>query len=386
VQEAILGEPRPALLLSQAWFWKDAAGRQQPGFARLQIWRETPSGWTTTRLEDGDSNVFHKAILRPEGLLTIAGEKALLKRWTLTDGKWAGQVLWERDWGGAHSRLRDLEIGDVDGDGREEYVLATHDQGVVAVYCPAEGGRAARVVELDRRPNTFVHEIEIGDIDGDGRLEFFATPSERNRLDAPQSGQVVMYRWDGKAYRRSVVEAFERRHAKEILVADTDGDGRGELFAAVEAEPGPERSMVKPVEIRCYRSRPGGRFSSETVATIPDWQARCMVAADFDGDGRKEVVVTTMKKGLFLLEPPLRGQAGRPWKITCFDAGSSGYEHAAVAADLDGDGIAELYVAADDQGALDRYVWDRGTGAFRKTRLGPIDPGGFTWSIAAGRL
>jgi hypothetical protein len=111
-----------------------------------------------------------------------------------------------------------------------------------------------------------------------------------------------------------------------------------------------------------------------------------MVAADFDGDGRKEVVVTTMKKGLFLLEPPLRGQAGRPWKITCFDAGSSGYEHAAVAADLDGDGIAELYVAADDQGALDRYVWDRGTGAFRKTRLGPIDPGGFTWSIAAGRL
>ena len=40
----------------------------------------------------------------------------------------------------------------------------------------------------------FVHEIEIGDVDGDGVLEVYATPSEPNRLDGkPQSGVVVRY-------------------------------------------------------------------------------------------------------------------------------------------------------------------------------------------------
>ena len=77
--------------------------------------------------------------------------------------------------------------------------------------------------ELDALPDTFVHEIEIGDLDADGALEVYATPSEPNRLDGtPQSGEVVRYvpsRKEG----RHVVAALGDRHAKEILVDDVDG-------------------------------------------------------------------------------------------------------------------------------------------------------------------
>jgi hypothetical protein len=39
--------------------------------------------------------------------------------------------------------------------------VATHDQGVVAVVKPS--GDGWEVMEIDSEPNTFVHEIEVGD-------------------------------------------------------------------------------------------------------------------------------------------------------------------------------------------------------------------------------
>jgi hypothetical protein len=387
VQQPLSGGPYPTIILSQAWFLKDAAGKPKPGPARLEIWRQTPAGWQTTRLEDGESNVFHKPILQSDGsILTIGAEKALLKRWRFTGGTWQQETLWQGGpWGGKFNRLRDIEIGDVDGDGKDEYVIATHDAGVVAVYNPPEGGAAAEVLELDRQPDTFVHEIEIGDIDGDGKLEFFATPSERNRVGHSQPGRVVMYRYDAaaKSYKRTVVDSFEETHAKEILVADVDGDGRQDLLSAVEAQVIDNR-MVRPVEIRRYRPGPGGTFKHEVLATVDDKQCRFLVPGDFDGDGQLEIVASAIKTGLYLLDPQKKG-GKTTWTVRQFEANSSGFEHAAFAADLDGDGTPELYVAADDQHELDRYVFDK-AGQVVKARLGSLESSVITWNMGAGRL
>ncbi len=387
VQEALQGGPYPAIVLSQAWFWKDEAGKSKPGPARLEIWRQTPGGWQATRLEDGDSNVFHKPIVFPDGsILTIGGEKAMLKRWRFANGKWTSQTLWERSWGGKFNRLRDIEIGDVDGDGKDEYVIATHDQGVVAVLKPDVPLGPANPVELDQRPDTIVHEIEIGDVDGDGQNEFFATPSDRNRVGVSQTGQVVMYKWDGKQYEKTVVDPLTGTHAKEILVADVDGDGQKELLSAVEARLEGGR-IVRPVEIRRYTIGKSGAFRHEVIATIDDQQCRFLVPGDFDGDGKPEIVAAAFKTGLYLLKAipdPKTGQ--KKWSVRQFETNSSGFEHAAYAADLDGDGRPELYVAADDQHELDRYVFDPKTGGVTKTRLGPLQDAVITWNIGAGRL
>ena len=40
---------------------------------------------------------------------------------------------------------------------------------------------------------------------------------------------------EGAARRRTVVADLGTRHAKEILVEDVDGDGKDELYVAVEA-------------------------------------------------------------------------------------------------------------------------------------------------------
>ena len=89
-----------------------------------------------------------------------------------------------------------------------------------------------------------------------------------------------------------------------------------------------------------------------------DMQCRFLTVGDFDGDGKREMVAAAMRSGLWLLRPGSdpRGE----WSVERIDAESGGFEHASVAADLDGDGRHELYVASDTHGELRRYVWVNG--------------------------
>jgi hypothetical protein len=379
--QPLIGEPRMSLVTGQAWFKDGADGLPVPCPARMQIWRQDENGkWGATTVEDPDSNVFHKIVPMDDGsLVTIGAMGAALKQWRFSDGAWSHETLWEKSWGGRFDRLRDIEIGDVDHDGKDEWVIATHDQGVVAVYNPEDG--AAGVIEMDQKADTFVHEIEIGDIDGDGKLEFFATPSDRNKVGHSQKGAIMMYQFDGTQYVRTVVEAKEGTHAKEILVTDLDGDGTSELLGVFEAELGENRTILTPVQIRQYTIQADGTFTATVLAEIQDEMCRFLVAGDIDGDGAIEMVAAAKKSGLWLLENSGDGT----WATTNIDADSSGFEHVAKMADIDGDGQVELYVAADDQRTLSRYSWNAETSEFDKTTLGDL-PSGFTWNLEAGKL
>lgn len=378
-QEPLMGEAAPSLLVTQAWFWKDENGDSQPGPARLEIWRSQQDGWKRFRVEDADSNVFHKAIPFQDGILTIGAERALLKHWTMADGKWTQETLWERDWKGKFNRLRDVEVGDVNHDGIEDLVIATHDAGVVAVLEPKRDGAEQTLIELDEVADTFVHEIEIGDIDGDGKLEFFATPSDRNQSKKSQAGKVVMYRWDGKEYKRTIVEEYKKTHAKEILVADVEGDSKSELFSVLEAER-VGKVIIKPVEIRQYTEQPDGTFAHKTAFTLQDEQCRFLVPGDFDHDGKTDLVAAGYHSGLWIARQSDSGE----WETTLIDKDSSGFEHTSYATDIDGDGKVELVVAADNQASLNIYRWNGES--FDKQKIGEIAPNTFTWNIVQGNF
>ncbi|MBW2264379.1 MAG: VCBS repeat-containing protein, partial [Deltaproteobacteria bacterium] len=359
-------------------------GKPRPGPARLDIVRMTGSGWREVVVEDPDSNVFHKAMAYEapdgrKGLVTVGAMKAMLKFWWF-DGEWKNEVMWDVSFGGKFDRLRDVEIGDVNGDGKNEIVIATHDQGVIAVV--SRDNTAWRIEEVARTPDTFVHEIEIGDVDGDGKLEFYATPSMPNVVGKSQSGEVVQFVWDGSAYKMSVVEKYETRHVKEILVADLDGDGTSTLFSVVEAElkktEGTTR-IEKPVEIRRFVFE-GGAATSTVIATIQDAQCRFLTWGDVDGDGRSELLAAAMKTGLWLL----RSGADGKWTAENFDEESSGYEHSAIIADLDGDGLNEIYVAADDQRQLNRYICK--DGKLEKETIAQLPEDVITWNLMPAKL
>jgi hypothetical protein len=367
------------ILLALAQFVTEG-GKSVPGPARVEFLFRRDGRWQTRHLEDPESNVFHKAMVYEAAdgprILTLGGTAAIVKTWRKGPGGLEGSAHWQEDFGGRWSRMRDAEVGDLYGDGARSIAVATHDQGVVAVLRPDGDGFA--IEQIDREPDTFVHEIEIGDLDGDGVLEVYATPSEPNRLDGtPQSGQVVRYvpaRGEG----RTVVADLGDRHAKEILVADVDGDGRDELYVSVEGHVGEDKKLVDPVEVRRYDADtpPTG---GAVIATIQDRLSRFLTAGDIDGDGRQELVAATFSNGIWLMRP---GDDPRgPWQAELVDADSRGFEHASILADLDGDGRDELYVASDHHKELRRYVWD-GSRLVRETIYRrPDDRPIFTWNL-----
>lgn len=366
------------LLVAVSTFEEGPDGNPVPHSELLTLVRRGGS-WEPRRYEDPESNVFHKAMVvtPPEGgpgVLTLGGSAAAVKLWRPQEGELAPVATWwQEDFGGKFSRMRDAESADLDGDGEDELAVATHDQGVVAVVDPRAGGEA-EVTRLDEAPDTFIHEIEIGDLDGDGTLEVYATPSDPNKLDGElQKGKVVRYVPAAGGEGAQVAELGDR-HAKEILVEDVDGDGSDELYVSVEAAEGGSLRIL--------------RYEADTdpsegavIATLDDPMCRFLTAGDVDGDGAKELVAAAKDTGLWLLEPGEDPQ-GR-WEVSRIDADSRGFEHAALLADLDEDGVDELYVASDDDREIRRYVWGEDGPMrrviHRRTDARPI----LTWNLMA---
>jgi len=371
--------PGRVLLVTQSNFKANAEGKYTvpDAAAMLLVGGE---GVSVEKIEDPESNVFHKAIqYGEEGILTIGANEAMLKLWNRKDGRWTAETLWHPTFGGKHNRLRDFELADFDGDGRDDLAIATHDQGVVAVvWRTADGWRPE---EIDRKEETFVHEIEVGDLDGDGKLEIFSTPSQPNTASGHgQGGAVTRFAWTGERFEKSSVVELADRHVKEILVADVDGDGRKELYAALEAQMGEGGKIEAPVEIRRYDWKDGG-FEETKVMSIEDRFCRFLLAGDPDGDGDTELVAAAFSAGVWVIEEDKGSYSGK-----CIDSKTGGFEHAAYLADMDGDAKQELYVADDKGGVLRRYV--HRDGAYVPTVINKrLVPGqAMVWNITVADL
>ena len=348
------------LLVTYAQFRTGDRGEVQPGPARLEILRREGGEWHSEVLEDPESNVFHKAMVYERtgaapSVLTIGGSQAIVKLWHRgAASTWTSETLWSERFGGRFDRMRDVEVATLFSGEPPTILVGTHDQGVVAMLRPRAD--SFEMTRLDAAPNTFIHEIEVGDLDRDGTLEVYASASEPNTLDGgEQPGHIYRY-VPQRGGRREVVADFGQRHAKEILVADVDGDGHDELYAAVEALTAGGSGALEirePVEIRRFdRPAAGG---SVVIAQLSDRFTRFLTAGDVDGDGKRELVVAAFSSGLWLLRPP--STAGGQWSLENFERESGGFEHASLLTDLDGDRRDELYVASDNHGELRRYDW-----------------------------
>lgn len=370
-----------ALLVTMSEFKADDNGQYTvPDQAVMLVLKPQGQSYEAQRIEDKESNVFHKALAYgTEGILTIGANEAMLKLWTKGENAWTARTLWHPTFGGKHNRLRDFEMADFDGNGQQDLAIATHDQGVVAVVL--RKGDTWEPQELDRKADTFVHEIEIGDLDGDSQLEIYATPSEPNTASGQgQGGKIVRYAWDGGKFIRSEVVSLDKRHIKEILVTDLDGDGRSELYAALEAEMGDGGAIVSPVEIRRFDYK-NGAYVGSLVTTINDRFCRFLVAGDLDHDGQPELVAAAFSAGVWVIK-----KKGDTYEPKCIDAQSGGFEHAAYMTDIDNDGKLELYVADDKNGVLRRYDWSGSEYTSRIIHRRLVPGQAMVWNITAASL
>lgn len=224
-------------------------------------------------------------------------------------------------------------IADLDGDGRDEIVVATSDGWVHAYRSdgselrgwPVHTERSPaidryRSVELVRElgvPNDpIIASVAIGDLDRDGRLEVVATTT---------SARVYVWQADGKR-RRGFPVAVTRSPSYPVpspainghspvtgagahpVLADLDGDRRLEIIQttaekavyAIRANGEPQPGW--PVTLTYPRDpAPQTLFEGPVIASSP-------AVGDIDGDGRPEVVIGSQDT----LAPAPLGPAQRP--------------------------------------------------------------------------
>ena len=354
------------LAMSQFSVSFDSEGKQVYTAGDAQVWVVHPDeDWRAEVLTNEDSTVAHKATivdLDRDGkneIYVAGGQNATLKVYKKEGSEWTEALLWEPDF----IRVRDIEAGDVDSDGLPELVCGTHKDGVAAVV--SFENDTYYIEEVDHKPDTYIHEMEVGDFDGDGNLEFFSAPTDPNiRKGLSQRGFVAMHSWNGSVYEKVLLDDFIDTHAKEITAGDIDSDGKDEVIAAVfglaeqtnasdqEVQDGLiSLKISKPLSIRMISKHPD-RTVSSVIAEIPDIKARSMKVGDPDNDGIAELVIGTDQRGLWMVD-----NVSGTWTGSIIDSGLVGNIHEVMIIDTDGDGLNEIVANSDEMGIVNVYTF-----------------------------
>ena len=252
-----------------------------------------------------------------------------------------------------------LAIGDIDGDGHPDVVVVLNRAGSV-VWFRNPGKPTTEPWQRHTIVNGGLpgaYDVALGDFDGDGRLDVVASSWTRgNRFE--------WYRNPGKdgfakEWPAHVIED-KLSETRTICVADFNGDGRPDLLGTASSA-----SLVVWYE------------NVGKSGSLPTWKKHVIDdkspapihghPVDMDGDGDLDVVMAFgMREGL---APKEKHQVvwyenvGKPGKGTTWKkhvVGALPYAFEAIAADVDGDGRPDVIATA--WGSAGKLVWFRNPG------------------------
>jgi hypothetical protein len=235
-----------------------------------------------------------------------------------------------------------VSIGDIDGDGDPDVVLAKGRHWPLADLVLRNDGKGVfSTATLSDAPDR-TYTAALADLDGDGDLDLAVSNDRPDKK--------LIYRNDGTG-RFTVAGTFGQPEwsTRYVTVADLNGDKRPDLIVANRSS---NAANPKPSFV-CLNE---GNATFGGCTALPTQSATIIVAADLDADGHVDLFVPHRDGGqnVVLWND---GRGGFNGASTAVGPAKSSIRAAAVA-DIDGDG------------ALDLVVGDQTTGLFRYRNAG----------------
>lgn len=242
-------------------------------------------------------------------------------------------------------RLHDIEVVDLDGDGlmdvvgRNQGSFSKGEGALVYLYKQRRGGEWSQTaVEVSDGEG-----LAVADMDSDKDLDVIV---ERYWLE--NTGQIAGD-WPRHEYAPGWTYPYN-----SIAVADLNGDQRPDIALAPAERAG---NAYRVSWFQAPRDSRRGRWIEHVLEDSTESVHHFTGAADFDGDGRTDIVTARMQQGKNPEIALYLNNGAKPWTKHVIARSSS---HSMRIADFNGDGPPDLY-GADWRGSRVLEIWKNAT-------------------------
>ena len=205
--------------------------------------------------------------------------------------------------------VHDLEVGDLDGDGRVDVVTRSGAK-PTSVWYQLSPSKWREQVIGDRAGDG----TSIGDVDDDGDL------------DVMTGGYWLENDGSAGLWPQHEIEAAD---AASTFVADVDGDGKNDVFIGPNEAEG---------QVSWYRAGPDGTWTPHPIAKNPDQKYHTFKAADVDDDGAIDLVTAGMDGDVIVY---LNRRGGETWSPLVVSRGTG--LHNLRVGDFEDDGDVDIF-------------------------------------------